>query len=155
MKVPQPPTKKKKKKNPREEQSKWQWSLLRATRRFCTSHQHHSPPWKMIFNLESNTQPTKSSVGIEKDTFRLTLGLKTYTPSKSWRGIYPNERANVAAANSPFLFPGGSDLLLPQRAWGLPHPRLGGGPCSVPWANRSVGSARLRDSPGQTRYLVP
>lgn len=76
----------------------------------------------MIFNLESNTQLTKSSVGIEKDTFRLTLGLKTYTSWESWRGTHSNERANVTAANSPFLLPGGSDLLLPQ----LPHPRRGG-----------------------------
>lgn len=107
----------------------------------------------MIFNLESNTQLTKSSVGTEKDTFRLTLGLKTYTSWESWRGTHSNERANVTAANSPFLLPGGSDLLLPQ----LPHPRPGGGGRTKlrSRAVRSVGSARLRDSPGQMRHLVP
>lgn len=163
MKMPHPRTRKRKSQG---EQPKWQKKVLRATtRHFCTSHQHHSPSWKMIFNLASNTQLTKSSVGIENDTFRLTQGLKTYT-SESCRGIYsdkqesdPTQRqmSQQLMVPSSFLeevisssFPSNSEGC-PTASWGEDQARSKRNPFPL----RPFGSTRLLgDPPKQLRHLV-
>lgn len=123
----------------------------------------------MIFNLASNTQLTKSSVGTENDTFRLTQGLKTYT-SESCRGIYSDKRESDPTQrqmSQQLIVP--SSFLeevisssFPSNSEGCPTPSWGGGSGENqapskrnPLPLRPLCLTRLLgDPPKQLRYLV-
>lgn len=137
--LPQPPRKEVPGRN-KEDGRELSWAVT------CVSHQHHFPFWEMFFHLEPNTQPTKSSVGAEKDFSRLTQRLKTFTCSESCRGRCSNKQASKArqrpmsprpflppylAAKCPFLLP--NKWSCPsQAAHGWAYTHLGGtGACLV------------------------
>lgn len=154
MKVPHPPTREKK--NPRRNNQNGKEVLRATTRHFCTSHQHHSPPWKMIFNLESNTQLTKSSVGIEKRHFQTHTRAQNIHLRKLQRNILWQTSQQLIVPSS-FLeevisssFPSNSEGC-PTPSWGEDQSRSKRNLFPL----QPLGSTRLHgDPPKQLRHLV-